>query len=568
MADIKLGSGTPSAFYLGGSTVAKIYLGTTEVWPVGVTEYALDAVSYSLSIGSLLAYNPDITMDGVSFSLSIGALTATEDANILDAVSYSISIGDLTAYNPDIVLDGVTYSLALGNLTAESSAINDPYWQSVVFQSAFDGANGSTSATDDSLSSHSITFVGNAQINGNELLLDGTGDWVSCADSADFNVQSAQNGQWTIELDVTADANPPSTVGYIAGQYDTTGNQRSWAITQQVSGDLELFISQNGSSFTAIALCGSSEYSAATKFNLIVAFDGANYYAAIDGVITATAFGSGTYESLFNSTSEFRIGARGDGTFGFAGRVDNVRLTKGACRIKGTVSTSVSTDAFGNDLTFGESGRSSVTYQASSTTTSATIPSTAEIGDVAIAAIFHRNATLTPPSGWTLVGSTSGTNGSFTNYTSVYRRTVQSGDPGASTTWTQGAAGRCASQIVTFRKSGGLSLITSGTAAQNSDTTNSNQHEMASVTATADDQIGVVVASSVLAATSGTTTLWPVNTPNKPWIMTSPFDVADNRLGVAWRIMADTETTEGYFTTNEYSGTTSNGVAAVSLILG
>ena len=70
-----------------------------------------------------------------------------------------------------------------------------------------DGADASTTFTDSSASARTVTANGNAQLDtaqsnfgGASLLLDGTGDYASCASSADLNMQTA--GNWTVDCRV------------------------------------------------------------------------------------------------------------------------------------------------------------------------------------------------------------------------------------------------------------------------------------------------------------------------------------------------------------------------------
>lgn len=80
---------------------------------------------------------------------------------------------------------------------------SDPHFANVVFLSGFDGTNGQTTFTDESGYARAITQVGSAQIStaqskfgGSSLLLNGSTDAVTCADSADLEIGS---GSFTVE---------------------------------------------------------------------------------------------------------------------------------------------------------------------------------------------------------------------------------------------------------------------------------------------------------------------------------------------------------------------------------
>lgn len=79
----------------------------------------------------------------------------------------------------------------------------DAYFDNVVFLSGFEGTNGSTSFTDESVAAHAMTALGNAQIStaqkkygSSAYLGDGTGDGITMADSEDWNVGASN---YTIE---------------------------------------------------------------------------------------------------------------------------------------------------------------------------------------------------------------------------------------------------------------------------------------------------------------------------------------------------------------------------------
>ncbi|AMX93623.1 MULTISPECIES: hypothetical protein [Mesorhizobium] len=205
----------------------------------------------------------------------------------------------------------------------------------------------------------------------------------------------------------------------------------------------------------------------------------------------------------------------------------------------------------------------SSTVYVTATSQNQTIPASVATGDLLIAAVMHR-AALTPAAGWTLVSTVSCTeNGTTTQSTSVYKRVAQSGDAGASTTWTQATSQRMSVHIMAFRRSGGCDVVDNDTAFQSNLVANTNVGNMAVSVATADLQMGVAVASAVSANNvAGDSMAASVGT------LTTPATATGNRLGVAYRSRNSGETTAGTFTTNLAPTTTANGWAAVSLVIG
>jgi hypothetical protein len=115
--------------------------------------------------------------------------------------------------------------------SAGGGIITDPNFANVVFLSDFPGVDGATTLTEESSSARTVTFVGNAQIDTaqfkwspSSLLLDGTGDIVTCVNSADFQFGS---GSWTVEGWVRFASLPGAgIIAALAALYDTN-NQRS-----------------------------------------------------------------------------------------------------------------------------------------------------------------------------------------------------------------------------------------------------------------------------------------------------------------------------------------------------
>lgn len=197
-------------------------------------------------------------------------------------------------------------------------------------------------------------------------------------------------------------------------------------------------------------------------------------------------------------------------------------------------------------------------YLDSGTSQNVTIPSAASVGNLLIATAMHRS-TLTPPSGWTLVESQLCTNTSLTQWTSVYKRLAQSGDPGASTTWSQASPGRFSVNISAFSGDEGLDVFSSAKSGRNNVIDNQLPYAQVSTTAA---HLGVATSSTILSQTSETTMTAPSG-----WNLVTPGSAPNNRLAVAYKDLLADEVISGAFTIG-IAGTSNNGTASVSLVVG
>jgi len=259
---------------------------------------------------------------GTSTAEAVGASAAAATAS---------AAGTGTASGVGASASAATGSAA-GTSTAEavgSDQASDQYFSNVVLLVAFDGVDGSTTATDDSNAAHSLTFNGNAQIDtaqskfgGASLLLDGTGDYVTSADSADWNF----TGEFTIEAWVRT-GNPTANYCSIS-QYNTTGNNRSWSM-EIFSSQLRFIYSTAGTDANIIDPTGDT-VSANTWYHHCVDRDASgNLRLYVDGVMVHKA--TGISSALFNSTQALTIGARAT-SLTWNGHIDEVRVTKGVAR--------------------------------------------------------------------------------------------------------------------------------------------------------------------------------------------------------------------------------------------
>lgn len=222
---------------------------------------------------------------------------------------------------------------------------SDPDFPSVVFLSHFDGADAATAATDEK--GHAITFNGNAQLDTaqskfppSSLLLDGTGDSIQCADSADWHFGT---GSFTIEGFVrfnNKDSNSGNQV--LVSQYLNTGDQRAWFIRLTGGNQITAFVSNTGATNSSIIGTASAGLQASwtpsngVQYYIVLERDVDTWYLGVDTVQMATDTTAG--ESVFNSTEPLRFGCfNSSGLTQFVdGWLDEWRITKGVARYHGT----------------------------------------------------------------------------------------------------------------------------------------------------------------------------------------------------------------------------------------
>lgn len=180
---------------------------------------------------------------------------------------------------------------------------------------------------------------------------------------------------------------------------------------------------------------------------------------------------------------------------------------------------------------------SGTTY-ATATTAAATIPAATAAGDLLLAWIFCRD-TLTPPAGWSLVISVRNVLGGTDQTTLLYSKTADSGDIGASPTWTQASAVRIAVHYHVLRGVGGTPRVLNSAADLLSSAL--SNRAMLVLNGTAANQIGVACVNPAIADAVNPATV------SSPFVLTTPTAPPDNRLFVAYRALNASSSTNGNF---------------------
>lgn len=214
--------------------------------------------------------------------------------------------------------------------TASDTSTNDQFLSNVKLLLAFDGADASTSASDESPAAHgAATFAGNAQLDTAQkkfgtasLLLDGTGDYVRYPDSPDWAFGS---GPFTIEAFVRFNAKTGFRTILCQGE---TVVFESWLFDYAGGTDLRMRLTEGAvNSFVQAAWSPTLN----TWYHVCAERSGNTVRLYADGVMLTSASYTGT---LNDTTKELTIGSLSLNSPGnyFDGWIDEVRITKGVAR--------------------------------------------------------------------------------------------------------------------------------------------------------------------------------------------------------------------------------------------
>lgn len=224
------------------------------------------------------------------------------------------------------VTDGTTAYTVSG---VDASA-NDTYTKVYL---PFTGADGGTTITDRNAggSSHTWTAAGNAVTDDAQfkfaptsLACDGTGDWVTTSDHADFTLGTSS---FTIDLQVR-----PGTDGAViraAGQADSSLAEATsaWYMARNASNKFEFHLS-NGSAFTT--LTSTTDVIAGAWFHIRAVRSGSTIYLFVNGALEDSDTFAGTVPDV---SVALRVGAAGETTTTpWNGWIDEFKLDVGVAR--------------------------------------------------------------------------------------------------------------------------------------------------------------------------------------------------------------------------------------------
>jgi hypothetical protein len=224
---------------------------------------------------------------------------------------------------------------SLQNYSGVLESGNDTYTKVLLH---FDGTDAGTTITDSNVggSAHTWTAAGNAntdtaikKFGTASLLCDGTGDWVTTPDHADFNLGS---GDFTVDCWFNCTA-AGGTERYIAGQTDNSASAStiSFYILRTAANVISAVASTGPAS--GITLTGTTQFTDALNTGwhhvaLVRSGDVATLY--IDGVAEDSDAMVGT---VIDSSNDLGVGVIGEiGNNGWTGSIDEFRISVGIAR--------------------------------------------------------------------------------------------------------------------------------------------------------------------------------------------------------------------------------------------
>lgn len=185
------------------------------------------------------------------------------------------------------------------------------------------GADASTTFTDSSRNAHTVTAVGNAQIDtaqskfdGASGLLDGTGDYLTVPNHASLKFGT---GDFTIDgwfrfADIDGE--------FLFSDRDGSGTTDSLGCFM-VAGEVWVY-----DETAEIAITTTASITTATWYHIEMGRSGTTFKIFVDGVEKSSA----TCTSNFNNTSTLRIGGDAAGGNPINGHIDEFRISKGIAR--------------------------------------------------------------------------------------------------------------------------------------------------------------------------------------------------------------------------------------------
>lgn len=253
-----------------------------------------------------------------------GVTIADQGTSLLLAVSGN---GQATSTNQTLANNGT--------FTMTNSAVSSGNAQAVVLARTTDtntvlmlnlnGSNGSTNFTDSSVNAHTVLGNGGVQIStaqskfgGASAYFDGSGDWLSSADSEDWNFT---NTSWTVEMWIRPEST--STRQHLFGQHNW-GDTASLAIEYNPT---KITAYLHNQAISATQFDFNYTFSTNTWYHILIERDG----NTVSGYVDGNFISSGSYsDTLSNVSKSLTIGADDGGdNANYQGYIDDIRVIKG-----------------------------------------------------------------------------------------------------------------------------------------------------------------------------------------------------------------------------------------------
>lgn len=323
------------------------------------------SVGSAAGVGSATAVGASIAAS-VASAAGIGAASAIGGATIegigsaagtstAQAVSQPEGAGSAAGTSTATGV-GASTAAATASATGTGSASGvgaavDPNFSSVVLLCGFNGVDGATSSSDESSSAKTLTFVGNAQLDTAQtkfgsasLLLDGTGDRVTAADSIDWQLGSTNSAPWTVEAWVRWNVLDANNRGIMGQSFTGT---LGWTLTgSSTIGELNFSLSNSGSAYDVSITTSGASMTTGVWYHVAADKDSSGKIRLyVDGVMRGSSTPANS--AINNSTTQLAIGAQSsDGVADMNGWLDEVRITKGVARYASDSGFTVPTAAY------------------------------------------------------------------------------------------------------------------------------------------------------------------------------------------------------------------------------
>lgn len=255
----------------------------------------------------IVAYSDDLVLSKPSGDMGICATV------------YRIPVSDLgSAPRFQAIIEGrLVYD-------PDSPSNGDPFYDDVGFSVTFTDTSPNNTATDDSTNGHTVTFYGDAHVANNELVLDGTGDYVEIADDATVEFGT---GPWSAEIRVK----PNSVTGtqYLLSKDSIIAGNLGLALYMS-DDDLGIALSSDGLTHDIQpgGVIESSVFTIGEYTDVKVEFTGQTYFALVNG---SRVWQTNNTATLYDNTRPWQIGAS-VALFPLDGAVSSVRYTKNYIR--------------------------------------------------------------------------------------------------------------------------------------------------------------------------------------------------------------------------------------------
>jgi len=205
----------------------------------------------------------------------------------------------------------------------------DQYYANVSILLHGDGADNSTTFTDNSPRTKTATRIGDTKISttrskfgGSSIAFDGSGDNLSYAAVDDFSFGS---GDFTLEFWAWFNTN---SGGQSLTRQHAGGDQFQFSFYMPGTGNLAYYLSSTGNTWNVASGATFGTITANTWIHVALVRNGNTFTPYLNGVAGTTTTSSAT---LFASTSALLLGG-GPGIDFFNGFIDDYRITKGVAR--------------------------------------------------------------------------------------------------------------------------------------------------------------------------------------------------------------------------------------------